>query len=105
MTLKFQHSPAENGEMFDIAVHKNVRLSEVTVSDILDSYHLPIIFHLLEYVRTRNNLDLVDKFTDWEWFQSLISELISSRIQINSWEEANIAAHNFTASIASEYSL
>jgi hypothetical protein len=72
--------------MFDIVVHKNVRLSEVIVSDILDSYHLPIIFQLLDCVRTRNTLDLADKFTDWEQFQSLNSELILSRILINSWE-------------------
>jgi hypothetical protein len=73
--------------MLNIVVHKNVCLSEVIVSDILDSDHLPIIFHLLDHVRTRNLSDLVDKFTDWEWFQSLAPELISSRIQINSWGE------------------
>lgn len=33
-------------------------------------------------------LDLVEKFTDWEWFQSLASELISPSIQILSSEEA-----------------
>jgi hypothetical protein len=27
-------------------VHRNVRLSEVTVTDILDSYHLQILFHI-----------------------------------------------------------
>jgi hypothetical protein len=70
-------------DMLDIVVHKNVRLSEIIVSDSLDSNHLPIIFHLLDHVRTRNLSDLVDKFTDWEWFQSLASELMSSRIKIN----------------------
>jgi hypothetical protein len=33
--------------MLDITVHKNVRLSEVIVADILDSDHLPIVFLLL----------------------------------------------------------
>jgi hypothetical protein len=56
--------------------------------DILDSDHLPVIFHLLDHVRTRNLLDLVDKFTDWEQFQSLSSELILRRIQTNWGEEA-----------------
>jgi hypothetical protein len=32
--------------------------------------------------------DPIDKFTDWEWFQSLASEWISPRIQINLGEEA-----------------
>jgi hypothetical protein len=50
--------------VFDIVVHKNVWLSEVFVSDILDSDHLPIIFHLLDHIRTWNLLDLVDKYTD-----------------------------------------
>jgi hypothetical protein len=73
--------------MLDIVVHKNVPLSEVTVSDILDSDHLPIVFHLLDHARTRNLSDLVDKFTVWAWFQSLASKLISPRIQINSGQK------------------
>jgi hypothetical protein len=70
---------------------------------ILDSDNIPIVFHLLDHVRTRNLLDPADKFTDWKWFQSLASELISPRIQINSGEEADKAASNFTASIALVY--
>jgi hypothetical protein len=58
----------------------------------LDSVHLPIVFHLLEHIRTRNLSDPVDKFTDWKRFQSLASELISPRIQFNSGEEAEKAA-------------
>jgi hypothetical protein len=73
-------------------VHKNYRLSEVIVSDILDSDHLPIIFHLLDYIRTRNLSDPVDKFADWERFRRLASELISPKTQINSEEEADKAA-------------
>jgi hypothetical protein len=91
--------------VLNIVMHKNVRLSEVTVSDILDSNHLPIIFHLPNHVRTRNLLDPVDKFTDWEQFQSPASELISPKIQINSAEEANKAARGFTAPIPSAYRL
>jgi hypothetical protein len=82
-------------------VHKNVRLSEVIVSDILDSGHLPVVFHLLDHVRTGDISDPVGKFTDWERFQSLASELISPGILINAGEEADKAASNFTASIAS----
>jgi hypothetical protein len=57
--------------MSDTVMHNNVRLSEVIVSDILESDHLPIIFHLLNHVRIRNLSDPVNKFTDWERFQSL----------------------------------
>jgi hypothetical protein len=52
-----------------------------------------------------NLLDLVDKFTDLEQSQSLASELISSRIQINSEEEVDKVAHDFTLSIAMAYRL
>jgi hypothetical protein len=45
---------AGNGDVLDIVVHKNIRLSNVIVSDILDSDHLPIIFHILDHVRTQN---------------------------------------------------
>jgi hypothetical protein len=107
MSLKFQHQlcptdyyPAENSGELDIVVHKNVRLSEVIVSDILGSEHLPVVFHLLNHIRTKNLLDLVDKFTDWERFQSLASQIWSLKIQINSGEEANKAVCNFTASLA-----
>jgi hypothetical protein len=46
--------PWGSGDVQDIAAHKNIRLSNVIVSDILDSDHLPIIFHILDHVRTKN---------------------------------------------------
>jgi hypothetical protein len=97
-----------NGDVLDIVVRKNVLLSEVTVSYILNilvSGYLPIVFHLLDHVRTRNPSEPGDSFTDWGWFQSPASELILPRIQINSGEEADKAAREFTASIASEHRL
>jgi hypothetical protein len=99
------YSPTRNGDVLDIVVHKNVRLSEDTVSDILDSDDLPVVFHLLDHIRTTNLSDSVDKFTHLERFQSLASELISPRIQINSEKEADKRARDFTASIASAYRL
>jgi hypothetical protein len=75
------------------------------ISDILELYHLPIILHILDHIETKNLLEPVEKFTDWEWFQSLASDLMSPRIKINSEEEADKAACNFTASVASAYSL
>jgi hypothetical protein len=50
--------------MVDIVVHQNVRLSDVTVSDILDSDHLPIVFYILDHVKTRNLSEPVETFTD-----------------------------------------
>jgi hypothetical protein len=49
-----QYSPVGNGDVLDIVVHKNIRLSNVIVSDILLSDHQPIIFHILDHVRTKN---------------------------------------------------
>jgi hypothetical protein len=82
--------------VLDIVVHQNIRLSGVIVSDILDSDHLPILFHILDHVETRNPSEPVEKFTDWEGFQSLASDLIPPRLEINSGEEADKAAHDFT---------
>jgi hypothetical protein len=76
----------------------------VTVSNILDSDHLPIIFHKLDKVKIRNLSELIEKFTYWEWFQSLVSDLISPRLEINTGE-ADKAASEFIASIASAYRL
>jgi hypothetical protein len=94
-----------NGDMLDIVVHKNVQLSEIIVPDILDSDHLSIVFPLLDHFKTRNLSDPVDKFTDWEQSQSLVLKLISLRIQINSGEEANKAAYDFSPCIATAYRL
>jgi hypothetical protein len=91
--------------MLDIVVHENVRLSEVIASEILDSDQLPIVFHLLDHLRTRNPSDLVDKITDWERFQSLAFELISPRIKINLGKDGDKAAGNFIGPITSAYSI
>jgi hypothetical protein len=56
-------------------------------------------------MKIRNLSEPVEKFTDWDRFQSLVSELISSRMEINSEVEADKAAYDFTASIASPYRL
>jgi hypothetical protein len=89
------YSPARNGDVLDIVLHKNARLSEGIVSDIVDSDHLPIVFQLLDNVRTRNLSNMFDKFTDWERFENQVSGLFSPIIQINSGEEADKAARDF----------
>jgi hypothetical protein len=49
--------PVENVDILNIVMHKNIRLSDAIVSDILDSDHLPIIFHIMDHVRkSRNHL-------------------------------------------------
>jgi hypothetical protein len=92
-----------NGDVLDTVVHKNVQLSKIIVSDILNSDHLPVIFYLMDPLRTRDLLEPVEKFTDWERFHSLASELISPKIQTNLGEETNKVVRDFTASIASVY--
>jgi hypothetical protein len=62
------YSTAGNGDVLDIVVHQNIRLSHVIVSDILDSDHLPIIFHILEHVTTKSLAEPFEKLTDWERF-------------------------------------
>jgi hypothetical protein len=99
------YSPAGNGDVLVNVVQKNIRLSNVIVSDILDSDHLPIIFQILDHVRTLNFSTPIEKFTDWDRFQNLTSLLISPRIEINSGLETDKAAHAFTASIVSAYRL
>jgi hypothetical protein len=44
-------SPAGNCDVLDIVVHKKVRLSEVIVSEILESDHMLIIFHSLDHIK------------------------------------------------------
>jgi hypothetical protein len=61
--------------VLDIVVHQNIRVSDVVVSDILDSDHLPILFHILIHVKIRYLSGQIEKFTAWERFQSLAYEL------------------------------
>jgi hypothetical protein len=44
--------PGRSGDVLDIVVHRDIRLSNIIVSYILDSDHLPIIFHILDHVRS-----------------------------------------------------
>jgi hypothetical protein len=86
-------------------VHQNIRVSQVTLSDILDSDHLPVVFHILDHVKIKNFSEHIEKCTDWNLFQSLASELISPKLEINSGVQADKAARDFTASVASVYRL
>jgi hypothetical protein len=95
------YSHAGNGELLDIVVHTNIRVSDVIVSDILDSDHLPVVFHILDRVKVKNLSERIENFTDWNRFQNLASELISPQVKIKSGVEADKAARDFTASVAS----
>jgi hypothetical protein len=99
------YSPTGNGDVLDIMVHQNIRVSDVIVYNILDSDHPPIIFHILNNIKIRNLSEPIEKFADWDMFQCLVSELISARIKINSGVDADKAASDFTAYIASAYRL
>jgi hypothetical protein len=70
--------------VLDIVVHQNIRVSDVIVYYILNSDHLPLVFHILDQVKIRNLSDPDEKFTDWDRFQSLASKLISPKTEIKS---------------------
>jgi hypothetical protein len=86
-------------------LHRNVRISDVNVLEILDSDHLPILFHMLDHVSTRDISAPIEIHTDWEQFQSLASVLIAPRTQIHTSDDAEDAARTFSASITSAYRL
>jgi endonuclease/exonuclease/phosphatase (EEP) superfamily protein YafD len=48
------YTPSGSGDVLDIVLHRNVRISEVNVVEILDSDHLPILFHMLDHVSARD---------------------------------------------------
>jgi hypothetical protein len=90
--------------VLDIVVSQNVRLSEVIVSDVLDSDHLQIILHILDHVGTKHFWILLENLQIGSSFKAL--PLLSPRVQINSGGvEADKAARDFTASVASAYRL
>jgi hypothetical protein len=74
------YSLVGNGDVLDTVVHKNIRLPNVIVSGILDSDHLPIIFHILDHVRTKNISAPLKKITDWERRHAPLQPLLLRRI-------------------------
>jgi hypothetical protein len=46
--------PAGNGDVLDIVVHQNIRVSDVTISDIFASDHIPVVYRILDHVKIRN---------------------------------------------------
>jgi hypothetical protein len=91
--------------VLDIVFHRNVRITEANVLEILDSDHLPVLFHMLDHVSTRDISATIEVHTDWERFESLASDLISPRTQIHTCEDAEVTACKFAASRASVYRL
>jgi hypothetical protein len=63
------YTPSGNGDVLDIVVHRNVRLLDVTVSDVLNS-DLLILFHILDHVSARDFLASVEIYTDWNGFEA-----------------------------------
>jgi hypothetical protein len=73
--------------------------------EILDSVQLPILFHMLDHISTRDISAYIEIHADWERFQGLATEFIAPRTQIRTSEDAEEAAHKFAASIALAYRL
>jgi hypothetical protein len=63
-------SQLHNDILVHTVVEKNICPSNVTVTDILGSYHLPIMFIITDSVRTREAPDKAGKLTDWELLQT-----------------------------------
>jgi hypothetical protein len=45
----------ENGDELDIVIHQNVRLSDISLSEVMDSDHLTVFFHILDSVSARDS--------------------------------------------------
>jgi hypothetical protein len=56
-----QYSPTGN-DVLDIVVHQIIRHSNVIFSDILDSDHLPVVFHILDHITTKKLLEPLKNF-------------------------------------------
>jgi hypothetical protein len=78
------YSPAVNGDVLHVLIHQNIGVSDVIISDILDSGHIPITLNIRDLVKIGNLSDLIERFTGWYRIQSLASDLIPPRIENNS---------------------
>jgi hypothetical protein len=92
------YSPAGTGDVLNIVVHKNIRLSDGNASDILDSDSLPVMFHILDHVKTMCLPEPVETFTDCRLIYYHIEPTLTGRLKAKE-------ALDFTASTASAYRL
>jgi hypothetical protein len=56
--------PSRKWDVLDIVVHRNIRLTNYIVSDILDSDHLSIAFHILDHVTTTKLSERTETITN-----------------------------------------
>jgi hypothetical protein len=56
-----------NGRAYKSRVSRR-HTSDINVLEILDSDHLPILFHVLDHVRTRDNSAPTEIHTHWKQF-------------------------------------
>jgi hypothetical protein len=68
--------------MLNIVVYQ-ISDFHVIAFDMLDLDHLPIVLYIPDHATTKHLLELRGYFIDWERFQSLGSNLISLRTNIN----------------------
>jgi hypothetical protein len=80
-------------------------MSEVIVTGILDSDHLPIMFNIVDPARMSEALNPVEKLRAWKSFKASSPNSLSSNIQIHNSDKVNKAAFDFAASIVSVYML
>jgi hypothetical protein len=97
--------PAGNVDVMDTVVHKNIRFSNVIVSDIPDSDHLPKYSTSWIILELQNSWKDSKIVIDWGWLQSIATDIVSPRIEINLGIESDKAVCNFTASVALVYQL
>jgi hypothetical protein len=65
------YNPQGNGDVPVFVLHQNIRLRDITLSDILCSDHLPVIFHILDHFRATDFSNRAEKFTGWSSFRDL----------------------------------
>jgi hypothetical protein len=75
-------------------VHQHIRLSEVIVTDILDSDHLPITFTFLDPVRMREALDQLKNRLGAVSKPHLWTIIVYPNIPIYSCKESDNATHD-----------
>jgi hypothetical protein len=75
-----RYNPVGTADIIDVSVHQedqNVRLSDVIVTDVLDSDYFPVMFTFLDSARAREASDRIEKFTCCHRFQASLSTHVS----------------------------
>jgi hypothetical protein len=89
-------------DMIDFFVVKNISANYIQIDEGYDwnSDHSPILITISEHIRTKaQDLTLINKYTDWDYFSFLLETNIDLRVPLKTIDQLEDELYYFTTAI------